>query len=178
MGMEINFQCRKCGRIFDCDIGTVALSEDSERPVFEKSIVCPNCGQRSMDGVFLTELGQGQLTEATLDFDLDDLFDNDPDDPFDHFEGECQGCGLFLPVDHVGLCEECAGKLERDLIRERDWDYSATAFGITPEKREEIRKAVIDRYGERLELILPSRGGKETGSSGKRRKRKARRRNR
>ena len=176
--MEINFECRKCGGIFDRDVGTVALPEDSERPIFEKSIVCPRCGQRSMDGVFLTELGQSQLTEATLDFDLDDVFANDPDDPCDHFEGECQGCGLFLPVDDLGLCRQCAGKLERDFIRERQWDYSVTAFAVAPEEREEIRKAVTDQYGEKMELILPSKDGKKTHSSGKRRKRRARRRNR
>lgn len=176
--MEINFECKKCGGVFDCDIGTVAVSEDSGRPVFEKSIVCPKCGQRTMDGVFLTELGQSQLTEATLDFDLDDLFDHDLDDLTGEFESECQGCDLFLPLNDLGLCEQCAGKLERDLIRERQWDYSVTAFGVPAENREEIRKAVIDQYGERLELIAPSSGKKKTGPSAKPRKKKPRRRNR
>ena len=176
--MEINFECRKCGGVFDCDIGTVTVSEDSERPVFEKSIVCPKCGQRTMDGVYLTELGQSQLTEATLDFDLEDLFDDDLDSSVGEFGGECQGCDLFLPLGDLGLCEQCAGKLERDLIRERQWDYSATAFSVPTEKREEIRKAVIDQYGERLELIVPSKGSKEAASSAKRRRSKARRRNR
>lgn len=176
--MEVNFKCRKCGGIFDCDIGTVAVPEDSERPVFEKSIVCPKCGLRSMDGVFLTELGQSQLTEATLGSDLDDLLDNDVDDSAGDFEGECQGCELFLPLGDLGLCEQCAGKLERDLIRERQWDYSVTAFGTPPEKLEKMRKAVIDQYGERLELIVPSEGSKKTGSSAKPRRGKARRRGR
>lgn len=176
--MEINFQCKKCGVIFDCDIGTVTLSEDHERPVFSNNIVCPKCGKRSMEDVFLTELGQSQLTEATLDFEHDELFDGDREDSFSHYEGECQGCGLFLPVDDIGFCERCAGKLERDFIRERQWDYSAMAFGVPTEKREELRKAVIDQYGERLELILPSKGGKKTASLGKRKKRKVRKRNR
>lgn len=176
--MEINFECRKCGGTFDCDIGKVEVPEDSERPVFEKSIVCPKCGLRPMDGVFLTELGQSQLTEATLDFDLDDLFDSDLDDSAGEFEGECLGCGLCLPLDDLGLCGQCAGKLDRDLIRERQWDYSVTAFGVPTEKREEIRKAVIDQFGERPELIVPSKGNERTGSSAKPRKRKARRRDR
>ena len=124
--MEINFECKKCGRIFNCDVGTVTFAEDSERPVFERNILCPNCGPRSMDGVYLTELGQSQLTEGTLDFEGDDLFD--------HFEWECQGCGLFLPIDNVGLCGQCAAKLDRDLIRQRDWDYSTAAFGVDPSK--------------------------------------------
>jgi hypothetical protein len=35
------------------------------RPIFEKDIVCPRCGKRSIDEVLLTELGQSQMTEAT-----------------------------------------------------------------------------------------------------------------
>lgn len=30
-------------------------------------VVCPRCGKRTMDEVFLTELGQSQMTEATMD---------------------------------------------------------------------------------------------------------------
>ena len=53
------------------------------------------------------------------------------------------------------LCEECAGKLERDLIRQREWDYSASAFGLPPEAREELRRRVIAEFGDALELIAP-----------------------
>jgi hypothetical protein len=66
--METDFEYKKCVGIFDCDIGAVTLSENSYRPHFEKKIICPTCGPRSMDDVLLTELGQSQLTEATLDF--------------------------------------------------------------------------------------------------------------
>jgi rubredoxin len=62
--MEINFECRGCGCIFDCDVGEVTVSESSERPCFEKKIVCPTCGERSMDEVWLTEWGQSQLAAA------------------------------------------------------------------------------------------------------------------
>lgn len=41
---------------------------------------------------------------------------------------ECVGCDLPLPLNDLGLCAECATKLERDLIRARDWNYSTTAF--------------------------------------------------
>ena len=34
-------------------------------PAFEKDIVCPVCGKLTIDEVFLTELGQGQMTKAT-----------------------------------------------------------------------------------------------------------------
>lgn len=66
--MEINFECQKCKTIFDCDVGQVSIDEKSMRPRLEKKLDCPKCGELTMDDVHLTELGQGQLTEATMDF--------------------------------------------------------------------------------------------------------------
>ena len=63
--MVINFECKKCNNIFDTDVGTVKMNEQTFRPDFEKSILCPKCGIRTIDEVYLTELGQSQLTEAT-----------------------------------------------------------------------------------------------------------------
>jgi len=54
-------------------------------------------------------------------------------------------------------CKTTAGKLERDLIRNRDWNYSGAAFGLTPEACEELRRKVVAEYGESLELIAPSK---------------------
>jgi hypothetical protein len=110
-----------------------------------------------MDDAFLTELGQGQLTQATLGFEAEDIYDIEDDElyGFGFYEGECQGCDLPTRPNDLGLCEECAGKLDRDLIRQRDWDYSALAFGCPESKREELRKEIITRYGEKLELIAP-----------------------
>jgi transcription elongation factor Elf1 len=65
--MEINFECKKCNKEFDCDVGKISLSENAMRPTFERTIICPRCGERSMDEVLLTELGQSQLTEGTFD---------------------------------------------------------------------------------------------------------------
>ena len=65
--MEINFQCKKCRQDFDCEMGKIGINELTMRPDFEKPIVCPRCGERSMDEVTLTEFGQGQMTEATMD---------------------------------------------------------------------------------------------------------------
>ena len=48
-------------------------------------------------------------------------------------------------------------KLERDLIRNRDWDYSAPAFGVPEYKREELRKDIIKHHGKKLELIAPNK---------------------
>ena len=65
--MTINFECKKCRREFDCEVREISLSDDEMRPVFEKDIICPRCGEVSMDDVLLTELGQSQMTEATWD---------------------------------------------------------------------------------------------------------------
>jgi hypothetical protein len=48
------------------------------------------------------------------------------------FTGECAGCDRWQTLDDLGLCAECAMKMERDLIRQRAWDYSATAFACDP----------------------------------------------
>jgi len=63
--MTINFECRKCRKEFDCDVGKIGIDTKTLRPDFEKPVVCPTCGKRTIDEVFLTELGQSQMTEAT-----------------------------------------------------------------------------------------------------------------
>lgn len=65
--MTINFKCKKCRKEFACDVGKIGINEETMRPNFEKVIVCPRCGKRTMDEVLLTELGQSQMTEATWD---------------------------------------------------------------------------------------------------------------
>lgn len=84
--------------------------------------------------------------------------EDDEDEDFGFYEGECQACGLFGQLDDMGLCEECAGKFERDVIRQRNWDYSVLAFGIPEDKREELRQHIIKEYGESFELIAPDEG--------------------
>ncbi len=64
--MTINFECKRCHQEFDCDVGKIGINEKTLRPDFEKPIICPRCGQRTIDQVFLTELGQSQMTEATM----------------------------------------------------------------------------------------------------------------
>ena len=63
--MKINFRCKGCENEFDCDVGKIGINDKTMRPDFEKPIVCPRCGERTMDEVLLTELGQSQMTEAT-----------------------------------------------------------------------------------------------------------------
>ncbi len=68
-------------------------------------------------------------------------------------QGECAGCDLWGPVNDLGLCNDCAAKLDRDLVRQRAWDYAAMAFGVAPQDRERLREQIIARFGEKLELV-------------------------
>jgi hypothetical protein len=81
--------------------------------------------------------------------------DEEIEEPFGLWEGQCQACDMWGPVDDLMLCEVCTARLERDLIRQRDWEYSASAFGLSPEAREELRRQVVAEFGEALELIAP-----------------------
>jgi hypothetical protein len=78
------------------------------------------------------------------------------DNEFGSYEAECQGCDCITRVNDLGLCEECDAKLDRDQIREREWDYSASAFGVA-DKLEELRAKTIKKYGKKLELIAPNK---------------------
>ena len=59
--------------MFDSDVGKVDFTEVEEevdgRPSFDKAPNCPKCGERTLDEIFLTELGQSQLTELFLGLD-------------------------------------------------------------------------------------------------------------
>jgi len=86
-------------------------------------------------------------------------------------DDQCAGCEAFGRIDDLGLCENCSTKLERDLIRERDWAYSVTAYGLNDEQREEVRRQIVGEFGEDLELIAPSRRVKPKRKRWKGRKR-------
>ena len=96
--MLINFECKRCQHVFDCDVGAVSMSEGADRPHFEKRPLCPTCGEILIDDVRLTELGQDQLAAAILGFD---------DDFGDDFEGfadtQCYGCDRYLPVNDLQI---------------------------------------------------------------------------
>lgn len=74
--------------------------------------------------------------------------------------GECVSCDMFRPLDDWGLCTVCAAMLERDLIRQRDWEYAASTALLDDEDREALRQQVVAEYGEGLELIAPSGSAK------------------
>jgi hypothetical protein len=66
---------------------------------------------------------------------------------------ECIGCDLPLSLNEQELCADCAGKLERDLIRARDWEYSYATF-LTSERQEALRAQIIREFGASNEILV------------------------
>jgi hypothetical protein len=81
--------------------------------------------------------------------------ENDKEKAFGIWDGQCNSCDIFGRVNDLGLCEDCAGKLERDLIRQNDWDYTYSGFPLNDEQRQKLRSEIIKKYGPSLELISP-----------------------
>ena len=79
--------------------------------------------------------------------------DDEDDDAFDDEENLCQGCDEEKDLNRFGLCEACADKLERDLIRKREWRHLPAGKKQSKEKLELLRNRVIKEYGKALELI-------------------------
>jgi hypothetical protein len=73
---------------------------------------------------------------------------------FGLWEGQCQACEMWTRVNDLSLCEECDARIQRDLIRAREWEYVAAAFGLDEEGRERLRAEVIRQYGAANELIV------------------------
>ena len=60
--------------------------------------------------------------------------------------GECVACERMVPQrDDLGLCPDCAAKLDRDMIRDRDWERSWTAWQTPVDQREALRTQVVAR---------------------------------
>lgn len=78
-------------------------------------------------------------------------------------EGTCIACDLIGRINDLGLCQDCFEKLERDLIRQRDFERTASGFGLSPEQQEKLREEVIKNYGQALELIEPEKPKKKKG---------------
>ena len=113
--MVLSFECKICHHAFNCDVGSISLLEDSDRPAFEKGLFCPTCGEVTIDDVRLTELGQSQLIAAAMDSD---------NGFWDFNEGLCQGCDLYLPLNDLNLCENVPANWSATL--------SVNVTGITP----------------------------------------------
>jgi len=76
------------------------------------------------------------------------------DNTFGTWDGQCRACDTWTRVNDLLLCKECDAKIQRDLIRARDWDYVAAAFGLDDQGREQLRAQVIRLYGAKNELIV------------------------
>lgn len=82
------------------------------------------------------------------------------DDSWGMFEGKCQACDSYGKVDDMMLCESCSNRFERDMIRQRRWEYSALAFGLSAEDCEKLRGEVIETYGAKYEMVSPDESSK------------------
>lgn len=51
----LNFKCKKCGRVFDSNVGDITYGM---RLGFENMPECPKCGRLELEGLELTERGQ------------------------------------------------------------------------------------------------------------------------
>ena len=91
---------------------------------------------------------------------------------FGMWEGQCQACEMWGRVNDLMLCEECDAKIQRDLIRARNWDYVAAAFGLDDQGRERLRVEVIRRYGAENELIIDQKPKKRKSRQRRRRSRR------
>ncbi len=100
--------------------------------------------------------------------------DTDDDIEFGFFEADCVACEVYTKVNDIGLCEDCDAKVDRDLIRNRDWDYSSSAFGCPVDRREELRNHVIANYGEALELLVAEPPPQEQSKARKRKRKRKR----
>jgi hypothetical protein len=91
---------------------------------------------------------------------------------FGLWDGQCQACEMWGRVNDLMLCEECDAKIQRDLIRARDWDYVAAAFGLDDQGRERLRAEVIRRYGAENELIMDQKPKKRKSRQRRRHRRR------
>ena len=68
---------------------------------------------------------------------------------------QCIACDIFGQVNDLGLCEDCTGKLERDLIRQNDWDHTYSGYALNDDQKQKLLSEIIRKYGPALELIAP-----------------------
>lgn len=61
--MIVNLKCRKCGKIYNFDVGDPSI-DNRYKLVFANKPICPKC--KVKDKELLTELGQSQMTSWHL----------------------------------------------------------------------------------------------------------------
>ena len=58
----------------------------------------------------------------------------------------CVACErMVLKRDDLGLCPDCAAKLDRNMMRDRDWERFWTAWQTPADQREALRSQVVAR---------------------------------
>lgn len=65
--MILEFECKTCLQVFENEMGDVSFETDP--PTFQRNPNCPLCGQKEIEEVLLTEIGQGQLTKVFMGFE-------------------------------------------------------------------------------------------------------------
>ncbi len=66
--------------------------------------------------------------------------------------GKCQACDTFTEVNDMSLCDDCDEKIQRDMIRDKEWDYVVEAFGLSNEGRDKLYQDTIKKHGRKKEL--------------------------
>ena len=73
----------------------------------------------------------------------------------------CQGCDVQTTLNALGFCNTCSDKLDRDLMRLRNWEHTTLGADLEVGERENQRRDIISQYGKELELILPKRNSSQ-----------------
>ncbi|GAG06898.1 unnamed protein product [marine sediment metagenome] len=59
LAITLNFECKTYQDHFDSDVGKITFGK--KLPKFEEKTFCKHYGERAVDEVYLTEVGQDQL---------------------------------------------------------------------------------------------------------------------
>lgn len=73
------------------------------------------------------------------------------------YQGFCEVCNMHENLNDVLLCNNCNEKLERDLIRKGEYDYSSQSAFKSTEERKNIHKNIIKKYGSNMELLIENK---------------------
>jgi len=70
--VTINFKCKRCGKEFDCEVGKIQCPPNIGDPlIFEKDLICPNCGVIGVKEAEFTEWGQTQMAELFFNGEIE-----------------------------------------------------------------------------------------------------------
>ena len=66
--MYLNVECKKCKAELDANVDLISFDESDldSKPTFDKNPECDKCGKLTVNDIYLTEVGQGQLTQIWM----------------------------------------------------------------------------------------------------------------